>query len=1027
VDNLNLPSLDEVVNSDHDTGNNCDNSSQPETPNSEHSAETNREADGSEGMPFILTNAQKAELKRRGYSTEAIRNMTPEEGHRILAPGNSAKRTAVSVETIQSVFYAATQTAGRTAVNDLLRGFDVTNLTALRDDQRSDLAAKLVALAETQEPAEVTRFWGIVRQEAARRAALRAAAAGYTVEPMPVAGVGEVAGPVRQDLALDGPHDVTVVRSFGPRIVKRWHLVDGAPVCEDTEDAAHFSYRSEMASTPEELAALIASLGPTEAIIPGVLIEGLDPSYQRRKRRPGGEYPPTIRDRRWGWFPFDLDSIAPIDDASEFDPLVEGRTLAVIQAALPDWTRGCAMVIQFTAGMGMKPGIRARVFVQLARPLSIWEMRAIAERDCAIADHSFYQPERLIYCGPVAFDDGIADPVARRVFTISGKRAEPPAAPAGWELKERATVTIDPAGLDWDKPLPETVFTPKPADQIIEKLGQTGKGVDRSAVAFALIVELADIGYTPNQVLALLHEHVNLTVLGHYTEKCDNPDAVFRRDIVKAFTTKNPNGLTASETFAPIPSEAVPDQHNGAPVLSHGTPLASAREFVKRCHTDSAGRCTLIRYRGDFYRWTGTHYRPLSDDEMPGQLYQFLDGALIRTKSEDGGWSVKPFAPDQTKVNKVQHALLGCGIVVSDYTDAPAWLKTTVTSLFGEAREFIACKNGLMHPSFPGLWPHEPELLNFNALEFDYDPQAPEPTEWLRFLASLWPSDQEAIDTLQEWFGYLVSGQTYLQKMLLMIGPKRSGKGTILHTIGALLGAENVSYSKLESLRNDFGLEPLIGKTAMLVGDSRMDTFARGQGSIVENLLSITGEDGRSVNRKFKTAWEGKLGARIVIASNEAPRFNDASGTIAHRIIPLRMRISFAEREDHGLKDRIMRELPGIFNWALTGLHRLTERRHFVIPQSARSTVEEIEASASPVKSFVDELCVVAPERRVDTDQLYAQWGLWCLRNGHPTGSQSEFGRKLNAAVPSLERKRATYGNPRPWGYIGIGLREGLI
>jgi hypothetical protein len=260
------------------------------------------------------------------------------------------------------------------------------------------------------------------------------------------------------------------------------------------------------------------------------------------------------------------------------------------------------MVIQFTAGMGMKAGIRARAFVQLARPLSVWEMRAIAARDCDIADHSLYQPERLIYCGPVAFDDGIADPVARRVFTISGKRAEPPAAPAGWELKERATVTIDPAGLDWDKPLPDTVFSQKPADQIIEKLSQTGRAVDRSAVAFALIVELAGIGYTPNQVLALLLQHADLPVLGHYTEKDNDPDAVFRRDIVKAFTTKNPNGLTASETFAPILSEGVPGQQNGAPVLSPGTPLISAREFVKRCHTDSAGRCTLIRYHRDFYR-----------------------------------------------------------------------------------------------------------------------------------------------------------------------------------------------------------------------------------------------------------------------------------------------------------------------------------------------------------------------------------------------------------------------------------------
>jgi len=36
------------------------------------------------GMSFIITKAQKAELRQRGYSEEQIREMTPEDAHRAL-------------------------------------------------------------------------------------------------------------------------------------------------------------------------------------------------------------------------------------------------------------------------------------------------------------------------------------------------------------------------------------------------------------------------------------------------------------------------------------------------------------------------------------------------------------------------------------------------------------------------------------------------------------------------------------------------------------------------------------------------------------------------------------------------------------------------------------------------------------------------------------------------------------------------------------------------------------------------------
>ena len=48
----------------------------------EPSMEANKDAEA--GMSFFITKAQKAELRRRGYSEEQIREMKPEDAHRAL-------------------------------------------------------------------------------------------------------------------------------------------------------------------------------------------------------------------------------------------------------------------------------------------------------------------------------------------------------------------------------------------------------------------------------------------------------------------------------------------------------------------------------------------------------------------------------------------------------------------------------------------------------------------------------------------------------------------------------------------------------------------------------------------------------------------------------------------------------------------------------------------------------------------------------------------------------------------------------
>jgi phage/plasmid-associated DNA primase len=73
------------------------------------------------------------------------------------------------------------------------------------------------------------------------------------------------------------------------------------------------------------------------------------------------------------------------------------------------------------------------------------------------------------------------------------------------------------------------------------------------------------------------------------------------------------------------------------------------------------------------------------------------------------------------------------------------------------------------------------------------------------FLRQLFPGDGDgktARFALQEMFGLLLTADTRYEKIFLLVGPKRSGKGTIGRVLTAMLGKDNVANPTLRNARN---------------------------------------------------------------------------------------------------------------------------------------------------------------------------------------------------------------------------------
>lgn len=481
------------------------------------------------------------------------------------------------------------------------------------------------------------------------------------------------------------------------------------------------------------------------------------------------------------------------------------------------------------------------------------------------------------------------------------------------------------------------------------------------------------------------------------------------RSMCQDFRRKHPRDANVSLRDALKEREAKPS----AVILDPQDPMRSARAMYDAEYRTEDGKDILVRHRGEFFKWGGACYQINAQEAQRQEIWRYLEGARLKTKDDN----TAPFRPKKDHVSNVYEAL-GAVCALDDYIEAPAWIGNERPP--APAGEFFAAANGLLH--LPSRTLHAPtsSFFGVTASNVTYDPEAPEPAEWLSFLQQT-VSNTQAIEALQEWMGYTLSAETSQQKILFCIGPRRSGKGTFGRIHTALLGKNSVGGPTMTSFGTQFGLAPLITKSLAIVSDARIGRKTD-RAAITERLLTISGEDTIDIDRKYGTVWTGRLPTRIAIMTNELPAFSEGSGALAGRFLVIMFQHSFFGREDPGLTDRLTRELPGILNWAIEGYHRLQERGHFVQPANALEQIEAIERLGNPVKAFVQDRCVVGAANEIAADDIYDEYCAWCSDQGADPHNKDWFGRDLRSAVPGLSTARRLVDGRRVMTYLGVGI-----
>jgi len=350
--------------------------------------------------------------------------------------------------------------------------------------------------------------------------------------------------------------------------------------------------------------------------------------------------------------------------------------------------------------------------------------------------------------------------------------------------------------------------------------------------------------------------------------------------------------------------------------------------------------------------------------------------------------------------------------------EVPLWLD--VDKIRPDPRWMIACPNKLINAAAKTTQKPSKKLFTPWALTTEWESRPAPPVAFIAFLEQTGMTKGE-VRVLQEFLGYCLVPNNDMQKFLIIKGPPGSGKGTLMRVLKTILGraAGTTTFGQLAS---GFGLASIAQKSVVTVDDAHMPTKID-TAELMTRILSITGRDELPVDRKYKDVIDSALIVRFIICTNELMRFRDASGAFARRSMIIEFRKSHVGAENYNLDETLAAEGPGILRWAYRGLCRLIERGHFVQSRHGQHVLNEMLALTSPVKPFLNEMCHIAPDASISANALYTAYRDWAIENGYPTMNSGVFGKMLNEAVPSMNKRRARKKTGRTSVYTGIQLR----
>ena len=324
----------------------------------------------------------------------------------------------------------------------------------------------------------------------------------------------------------------------------------------------------------------------------------------------------------------------------------------------------------------------------------------------------------------------------------------------------------------------------------------------------------------------------------------------------------------------------------------------------------------------------------------------------------------------------------------------------------------MCVNNGLVDLRTGELYPHNPDIPILNKIPITWDPAATCPN------FDAWAASQigAQLDVLEDAASQVLDQSQYPTKALFLFGPSRSGKGTYLRILSAIVGAKNRTVTSLQALSEDkFASSDLYGKIMATCGDMPSDHVQS-----VDVMKQLTGADEVRAQRKNGHAFRFFNKAVPVFAMNALPSVGESSSAYRNRVQPIHFDQTFEGHERVEIEVAILQELPGILVRLVRAWQARTARGEFLTVRE--DVAAQFARDSSKVETWVHSACRESAEGTT-TRVLYNAFVSWCEASGMRGMGLHEFSRRL-ASCTGVRPIRIGPNRQKGWNQVPLPPSE---
>jgi putative DNA primase/helicase len=343
----------------------------------------------------------------------------------------------------------------------------------------------------------------------------------------------------------------------------------------------------------------------------------------------------------------------------------------------------------------------------------------------------------------------------------------------------------------------------------------------------------------------------------------------------------------------------------------------------------------------------------------------------------------------------------------------------------------LGCPNGTLELDTGTFRPGRPEDYIKTICPTEYDPDATAP-RWEQFIREIMP-DPDIAAFLHRLLGYGITGRSTEHIFPVFWGESsRNGKGTLLETIGSVMGALAKPLPAKALMAQQFQ-ESHDAQAMMLRGRRLLWGSETGDRQLLDTarVKQWTGGDSISGRAPYaRTEVNFPATHKLVLLTNYKPRLSSDDKAMWNRMLLVPFRETFIDApdaadphqhlRDHELMDKLKGEKQGILRWLVQGCsdwHSIG----LLPPKVIRAATASYQTEEDFLATFLAEC--TTPETEVlgngaSSKETYERFKSWSLLQGEKPIGQRRF-------LLSMDRRGVPRTHTRQGSrFIGFRLND---